>query len=71
MNRVMSRRIAALERAPVGAASGCVFASEEDARAAGVRGGWLCIGPTMAPDEWAAAAKVQQAALCEASHGNA
>lgn len=47
----------------------CAFASVEAAHAAGVRGGWLHIGATMAPEEWAAAARAQQAALCEVTHG--
>ena len=49
----------------------CTFDSAEAAQAAGVRGGWLQIGAMMPLDEWAAAARVQQAALCEVQHGNA
>ena len=42
----------------------CCFASEQDAHAAGVRGGWLCIGAVMDAGEWMAAARAQQSALC-------
>ena len=49
----------------------CCFDSEQAARDAGVSGGWFHIGATMDVTEWTAAAKAQQAELCEVSHGNA
>lgn len=64
-------RLARLEQRQHRTPGPCAFDSVEAAQAAGVRGGWLHIGATMAPDEWAAAAKAQQAALCEVQHGNA
>ncbi len=69
----LQRRIAHLEgqrRQPT--PSQYAFDSEQAARAAGVQGGWFCIGAVMEPNEWIAAAKAQQAALCRgALHGTA
>ena len=67
----LNERLARLEQRQHRTHGPCTFDSAEAARAAGVRGGWLHIGATMAPDEWATAARVQQAALCEVQHGNA
>ena len=67
----LSERLARLEQRQHHAPMPCTFNSAEAAQAAGVRGGWLHIGATMPPDEWAAAAKAQQAELCEVMHGNA
>ena len=67
----LSDRLARLEQRQRPAPGPCVFDSVEAAQAAGVRGGWLHIGAPMDADEWAAAAKAQQAALCrEVSNGN-
>ncbi len=43
--------------------SGFVFAGELEAEQAGAVGGVLVIGPIMSPEEWAAAAKIQQSVL--------
>jgi len=67
----LSERLTRLEQRQHSTYGPCTFESVEAAQAAGVRGGWLHIGATMPPDEWAAAAKAQQAALCEVTHGNA
>ena len=67
----LSERLARLEQRQHHAPMPCTFNSAEAAQAAGVRGGWRHIGATMPPDEWAAAAKAQQAELCEVMHGNA
>ena len=67
----LSERLTRLEQRQHRTYGPCAFDSVEAAQAAGVRGGWLHIGATMAPDEWAAAARAQQAALCEVNHGNA
>ena len=67
----LSERLTRLEQRQHRTHGPCTFDSVEAAQAAGVRGGWLHIGATMAPDQWAAAAKAQQAALCEVNHGNA
>lgn len=49
---------------------GCVFASDEAARAAGAVGGVLIIGPVMTPDQWGEAARKQQTELTrEKAHG--
>lgn len=65
----LSDRLTRLEQRQHRTHGPCCFASVEAAQAAGVRGGWLCIGETMGTSEWAAAAKAQQAALCEVNHG--
>ena len=67
----LSERLTRLEQRQHRTHGPCAFDSVEAAQAAGVRGGWLHIGATMQPEEWAAAAKAQQAALCEVNHGNA
>ena len=67
----LSERLARLEQRQHRTHGPCTFDSAEAAQAAGVRGGWLHIGATMDAGEWAAAAKAQQAALCEVQHGNA
>ena len=67
----LNERLARLEQRQHHAPMPCTFDSAEAARAAGVRGGWLHIGATMDAGEWAAAAKAQQAELCEVMHGNA
>ena len=67
----LSERLTQLDQRQHRTHGPCTFDSAEAAQAAGVRGGWLHIGATMPPDEWAAAARVQQAALCEVQHGNA
>ena len=67
----LSERLARLEQRQHRTHGPCTFDSAEAAQAAGVRGGWLHIGATMPPDEWAAAAKAQQAELCKVQHGNA
>ena len=67
----LSERLARLEQRQHHAPMPCTFNSAEAAQAAGVRGGWLHIGATMDAGEWAAAAKAQQAELCEVMHGNA
>lgn len=66
----LSERLTRLEQRQHRTHGPCAFDSVEAAQAAGVRGGWLHIGATMQPEEWAAAAKAQQAALCEVNHGN-
>lgn len=66
----LTERLARLEQRQHRTHGPCAFDSEQAAHAAGVRGGWLCIGETMDAGEWAAAAKAQQAALCEVNHGN-
>ena len=67
----LNERLARLEQRQHRTHGPCTFDSAEAAQAAGVRGGWLHIGATMDAGEWAAAAKAQQAALCEVQHGNA
>lgn len=66
----LSECLARLEQRQHHAPIPCAYPSAKAAQAAGVRGGWLHIGATMAPDEWSAAARVQQAALCKVPHGN-
>lgn len=60
----LTDRLARLEQRQRPAPGPCVFESEQAAQAAGCPGGWLHIGPVMEPEEWAAAAQVQQAELC-------
>ena len=67
----LTDRLARLEQRQHHAPIPCAYPSAEAAQAAGVRGGWLHIGATMDAGEWAAAAKAQQAELCEVMHGNA
>ena len=67
----LTDRLARLEQRQHHAPIPCAYPSAKAAQAAGVRGGWLHIGATMPPDEWAAAAKAQQAELCKVQHGNA
>ena len=67
----LNERLTRLEQRQHRTYGPCTFDSVEAAQAAGVRGGWLHIGAMMPLDEWAAAARVQQAALCEVQHGNA
>lgn len=67
----LNERLTRLEQCQHRAHGPCTFDSAEAAQAAGVRGGWLHIGATMQPEEWAAAAKAQQAELCEVNYGNA
>lgn len=71
MATTLNARLARLEQRQHLAPIPCAFDSEQAAQAAGVHGGWLHIGATMDAGEWAAAAKAQQAALCEVNHGNA
>ena len=65
----LTDRLARLEQRQHTEHGPCAFDSVEAAQAAGVRGGWLHIGAAMPPEQWAAAAKAQQAALCEVTHG--
>lgn len=71
MATTLNARLARLEQRQHRVPIPCAFDSVEAAQAAGVRGGWLCIAPVMDASEWAAAAKAQQAELCEVNHGNA
>ncbi len=66
----LTERLQRLEQRQQPEPGPCAFDSVEAAQAAGVRGGWLHIGATMDADQWATAAKAQQAALCEVTHGN-
>lgn len=71
MVATLNARLTRLEQRQHRTHGPCTFDSVEAAQAAGVRGGWLHIGETMDAGEWAAAAKAQQAELCEVNHGNA
>lgn len=64
-------RLQALEQHQTLKPIACAFDSVEAAQAAGIRGGWLHIGATMDFEQWVTAARVQQAALCGVTHGNA
>lgn len=67
----LSERLTRLEQRQHRTHGPCAFDSEQAARDAGVRGGWLHIGSVMDASEWMAAARAQQAELCEVPHGNA
>lgn len=67
LNELLARLELLVHRVPIP----CAFASAQAAHDAGVHGGWLCIQPVMGTAEWTAAAKAQQAELCEVNHGNA
>lgn len=67
----LNERLTRLEQRQHRTHGPCTFDSVEAAQAAGVRGGWLCIQPVMDVGEWMAAARAQQAELCEVNHGNA
>lgn len=71
MATAISRRVALLEQRQPCKPLPCAYPSEAAARAAGATGGWLMIGPTMASDEWAAAAQLQQAELIKDTYENA
>ena len=58
--KALARRLAAVEYRRV---VPLAYPSPEAAMAAGVRGGWLQIGPVMTREEWERIAPAQQAAL--------
>lgn len=68
MNSTMRRRVAALEQRQPSEPVGCVYESEQAARAAGATGGVLLIPAALPTDEWCAAAKAQQAELTRGTH---
>lgn len=62
-------RLARLERASAARRVWpLAWPSVEAAAAAGVRGGWLQVGPVMSLDEWMATAPAQQAELTKGHH---
>lgn len=67
----LETRLARLEQRLPCAPMPCAFESEHAAQAAGVRGGWLHIGPVMGLDEWTAAATAQQAKAQGVQHEKA